>query len=107
MYGFKEKNNLLSCNMDRHNTRKELCQKVQLRATLVERNLRISQGRMCWKKIYYTLKQDFASFLKTGVVDSYSLIDCVTIHLQRWKMLSEQVKSLSLFKNRYCWQDKR
>lgn len=35
----KEKNDLLSCNMDTHETRKVTCEKVQLSATLRDRNL--------------------------------------------------------------------
>nr|DAX50126.1 MAG TPA: hypothetical protein [Caudoviricetes sp.] len=35
MYDHKEKNNLLSCNMDTYNTRKVLYEKVQVCATLI------------------------------------------------------------------------
>jgi hypothetical protein len=35
----KRKNNLLSCNMDTYNTRKVLCEKVQVYATLIGCNL--------------------------------------------------------------------
>lgn len=55
VYDHKEKNNLLSCNMDTYNTRKVLCEKVQVYATLIGCNLWISQGRMCKKKIYNAL----------------------------------------------------
>nr|DAF38006.1 MAG TPA: hypothetical protein [Caudoviricetes sp.]DAZ72205.1 MAG TPA: hypothetical protein [Caudoviricetes sp.] len=34
MYDYEEKNNLLSCNMDIYDTRKVLCKKVQVIATV-------------------------------------------------------------------------
>ena len=51
----KEKNDLLFCNMDTWGDRKVNHEKVQVDTTLRDRNLWISQGRMCWKEIYNTL----------------------------------------------------
>ena len=35
----KRKNNLLFCNMNTHKTRKVICEKVQVGATVIDRNL--------------------------------------------------------------------
>lgn len=39
VYDCKEKNNLLFCNMNTHKTRKVICEKVQVGATVIDRNL--------------------------------------------------------------------
>ena len=56
VYGFREKNNLLFWNMDTYKARKAIYEKVQLDATLGDRNLRSSQSGMCWTEIYNTLE---------------------------------------------------
>lgn len=52
MYDYEEKNNLSICNMVAYKARKVLYEKLQVCATLIGRNLWISQGRMCKKEIY-------------------------------------------------------
>lgn len=47
--------------MDAHKARKAICEKVQVDATLGDRNLRIPQGGLCRTEIYNTLLQEFAS----------------------------------------------
>ena len=69
--------------MNTHEARKATCEKVQVRATVRDRNLWTSQGTMCWKEIYDTSLQEFASFHKTGVDADYTLIRCVMTYLQR------------------------
>ena len=43
---YEEKNNLLFCNMNTYNTRKVLCEKVRVIATVSDRNLRTPQEAM-------------------------------------------------------------
>ena len=56
VYDCKEKNNLLFCNMNTHKTRKVICEKVQVNATVIVCKLWTSQGTMCWTEIYNTLQ---------------------------------------------------
>lgn len=83
VYGFEEKTDLLFCNMNTHKARKVICEKVQLHATVRDRNLWTSQGTMCGKEIYNASMQDFANFLKIGVGTGYNLISCVTTYFQQ------------------------
>lgn len=91
VYGFEEKIDLLFCDMNTHKARKAICEKVQVYATVRDRNLWTSQGTMCRKELYNTSMQDFADFLKIGVNANYHLIRGVTIFLQRNTMLAKQV----------------
>lgn len=54
VYDCEEKNNLLSWNMDTYNTRKVLCELVQVVATVIACKLWTSQGTMWWKENYNT-----------------------------------------------------
>lgn len=56
VYDCKEKNNLLFWNMNTHKTRKVICEKVQVNATVIVCKLWTSQGTMCWTEIYNTLQ---------------------------------------------------
>lgn len=91
VYGFEEKIDLLFCNMNTHKARKVICEKVQVYATVRDRNLWTSQGTMCKKELYNASMQDFADFLKIGVNANYHLIRGVTIFLQRNPTLAKQV----------------
>ena len=78
MYGIKAKNNLLFCDMDTVKARKAITEKVQVYATVNSlQAIGIQQGAMCWTEIYETLVQEFANYVKIGVVSNYSLIGCV------------------------------
>lgn len=83
MCGFKKKIDLLFWNMNTYETRKVTYEKVQVRATVRDRNLWTPQRTMCKKEIYNILKQEFARFYKTGVDINYILIRCVMVYLQR------------------------
>lgn len=54
VYDFEETNDLLFCNMNMRETRKVTRKKVQICATVIDRNLWTSQGTMCRKEIYNT-----------------------------------------------------
>ena len=56
MYDCKEKNNLLWWNMHTYETRKVAYEKVQVEATVTDRNLWTSQGTMYRKEIYNALQ---------------------------------------------------
>lgn len=62
--------------------RKVLNEIVQVDATLTDRNLWISQGRMCWKEIYKLLGKSLRKFLKIRVDLSYFLIGSVIDNVQ-------------------------
>ena len=64
--------------MNTHRARKAEREKVQVSATLGDRNLRIPQGRMCRKKIYSACRKSLPVATETGVGPDYNLIDCVS-----------------------------
>ena len=72
------KNHLLFCNMNTYEARKATYERVQVVATLTDRNLWSSQGRMWQKEIYKGMSKSLPVATETGVVDSYNLIGCVT-----------------------------
>lgn len=106
VYGFEEKIDLLFCNMNTHKARKAICEKVQVDATVRDRNLWTSQRTMCGKEIYNTSMQDFANFLKIGVNANYHLISGVTIFLQRNSVLVKQVNVSACPSSTYSSMDR-
>ena len=64
--------------MNTHRARKAECERVQVSATLGDRNLRIPQGRMCRKKIYSACRKSLPVATETGVGPDYNLIGCVS-----------------------------
>ena len=72
--------------MNTHEARKVTCEKVQVSATLGDRNLRIPQGRMCRKKIYSAYRKSLPVATETGVGPDYNLIGCVKHDCQQTVM---------------------
>ena len=73
--------------MNTHRARKAKCEKVQVSATLGDRNLRIPQGRMCRKEIYSACRKSLPVATETGVGTDYDLIGRVK-HVSQWTVKS-------------------
>ena len=83
--------------MNTHEARKATCEKVQVRATLRDRNLWIPQGRMCRKEIYSAYRKSLPVATETGVGPDYNLIGCVKHVCQQTVKSGNVGQILSLF----------
>ena len=71
VHGCTEKTDLSACNMAAREARKADRERVQVTATVRDRNLRTPQGTTQPKEIYDTAQQDSAGLHKTGVGPAY------------------------------------